>query len=74
MKRGMKLVGVGLIAGTAGSVLAGKLIEHLLFGVAAVDLTAYSLAALTCLLSGFFACLIPAMRASRVEPQAAAQP
>lgn len=74
IKRGLKLVGVGLVLGTAGSMLAGKLIEHLLFGVTAFDVTVLSLAALTCLASGFLACLIPAVRASRVEPLAAAQP
>lgn len=72
--RGLKLIALGLALGTAGSVLAGQLIQHLLFGVAAVDATVLVLAALTCLLAGFLACLIPALRAAKVEPLAAAQP
>lgn len=73
VSRGMKLIVLGLMLGAGASVLAGFLIQHLLYGVAPVNVPVFAGAALTCLVSGLLACLIPAMRAARVEPGAATQ-
>ena len=65
---GGALVGWGLAAGLAGSLLAGRLLAGLLFGVPPHDpLTLVGVAALMCSV-GLGACAVPALRAARVDP------
>jgi ABC-type antimicrobial peptide transport system permease subunit len=60
------LFGCGL--GLVGTLVLGRLIEELLFGVPANDPATYALAAGLSLLIAVLACLRPACRATRVDP------
>ncbi len=68
---GVKLSAIGLLAG--GALAAGllNLLETLLFGVTAVAPGIYVGTAATLLLVALMACVIPAQRASRVDPAVA---
>lgn len=65
---GGRLLGLGIGLGIAGSMVVARLIEGLLFGVAARD--PVTLAGVTLLMGavGLAACAIPASRAARVDP------
>ena len=66
--QGMRIVGVGLIAGLFGVFVCTRLFQSLLFGVGATDLP--TLIAVTVILGAvaFVACLVPARRATLVDP------
>jgi putative ABC transport system permease protein len=68
---GAKLAAVGLASGLAIALLAGRLIESMLYGIRPQDPLA--IAGAVMLLSGavLFAALIPALRASRTDPASA---
>jgi ABC-type antimicrobial peptide transport system permease subunit len=68
MSGGLRLVGVGLVIGLAGAVAASRLIQSLLFNVALIDPLTYGAVILLFALVGALACLIPSLRASRIDP------
>ena len=59
---------IGIVAGVVGAMLLSSLLESLLFGVAARDTTTIATASLVLLLVTGLACIIPARRATRVDP------
>jgi predicted permease len=73
MTSGARLVGIGLAAGLAGAVGVARLIESLLFNIAPLDPLVY--AGVLALFSAvaMIACLVPSLRASRVDPVVALQ-
>jgi predicted permease len=68
MGQGLKLTGVGLLAGLAGALVLTRLLETLLFGVGASDPA--TLAGVAALITAVAAAasLVPAVRATRVDP------
>ena len=68
VRRGLVLIGAGLVAGLAGSTLAARAAATLLFGVSASDPVTVAAVAGVILLVGLAACLVPAWRATRVDP------
>ena len=66
--QGMRIVGVGLVAGLFGVFVSTRLFQSLLFGVGATDLP--TLIVVTAILGAvaFVACLVPARRATLVDP------
>jgi predicted permease len=71
LRRALALAGIGIVAGIGGALLLGRSLERLLYGVAPSDPpTALAAAAM---LSGITvaAALLPANRATRVDPQEA---
>ena len=68
---GWVLLAGGLLLGLIGSLLAGRLLSKLLFGVSPSDPLTVSLVALVMATVGTLACWIPAGRAARVEPATA---
>ncbi len=66
--RGLKLAVAGVALGSAGAWYSSGLLESLLFGVAPHDMLPYSLAALILLVAVLGASLLPAWRASRIDP------
>ena len=66
--QGMRLALLGVVLGVAASLFFTRLISGLLFGVHAIDPIAFSAAALILAAAAFFACYIPARRATRLDP------
>lgn len=71
IRSGGMLVGIGLIVGLAGSLALGTLIRSQIFSVPGTDPLAIGGVILMMTISAVFACLIPARRASRVDPMMA---
>jgi predicted permease len=69
--QGMRAVGFGLVAGIGGALLLSRVLNASLFGISANDLTSYAIACLVLAATACIAALIPARRASRVNPMEA---
>ena len=68
---GLKPVLIGAVAGLAGAAVAGSLIRSMLYGASPYDPLVIT-AMIACLLAtALAACVIPAWRASRVDPMQA---
>jgi predicted permease len=65
------IVGIGLLAGFAGAILAGRSIESQLYGVSAFDPGVLAAVVGTIVLVALLAISIPARRAARTEPTVA---
>jgi putative ABC transport system permease protein len=66
--RGLQTAVIGAAIGLAVAAALGRLIEPLLFDVSPYDVRLLAVATLTLLLVAAAACLVPALRASRVDP------
>jgi predicted permease len=67
-QQGFKLIGIGLVAGTVVALVCARFIEGMLYGVTAADPISMLIAALVLCLAGCVACLLPALRAVRINP------
>jgi len=65
---GLRVVWGGVVVGVALSLLAGRLVAALLYGVTPRDPAALSVVVVTLLAVATVAALVPAWRASRVDP------
>jgi putative ABC transport system permease protein len=65
------MVGFGWALGLAGSAVFAVSIRSLLFGIAPTDPLTYTLASAAVWIAGTAGCLVPAIRASRIDPIAA---
>jgi putative ABC transport system permease protein len=65
---GVRLSAIGLALGLAGAYLVGRAMQSMLYGVKALDLTAFVSVAALLLASAIAACCIPARRATSVDP------
>ena len=68
LRQGLRLLACGLTIGFLGSYALSRTIRSVLFGVNANDPLIYGVVTLVLLGATFFACWIPARRASRVNP------
>ena len=68
IRQGLKIVGVGLLIGLATALTLSGLIAGILYGVSATDPVSIGMSVLGLGLSALIACLLPALRASRIEP------
>jgi putative ABC transport system permease protein len=68
LKQGMSLVMTGVLIGFAASLLVGRLVSRMLYGVGAADPISVAAAALVLLTVALLACYLPARWASRVDP------
>jgi ABC-type antimicrobial peptide transport system permease subunit len=68
MKQGLVLTTIGIVAGLAGAFELNRLITSLLFGVQPTDATTIVAVVTTITLVAMVACVLPAWRASRVDP------
>ena len=68
VRQGLTLTCIGLAIGVLASVATGRTLKTALYGVAATDPTTLSAVAALLTFVAFVACLIPAQRASRLDP------
>jgi predicted permease len=68
---GLRPAGLGLLLGLAGGAAAATLIRGLLYAVQPFDVTVFAAVALLLLCVAAAACLLPAWRASRLDPMQA---
>ncbi len=68
---GMRLVFAGLVLGVAGALAATRLMSGLLFGVDATDPVTFLTVSAVLALVALAACLVPARRATAVDPMVA---
>ncbi|HWN99788.1 MAG TPA: ABC transporter permease [Blastocatellia bacterium] len=71
LKRGMGLAAVGLTIGLAASFALTRLMQSLLFEVSASDPIVFASIALLLAAVAFAACVVPALRAAKVDPMIA---
>ncbi len=68
---GVRLLGVGLVLGTAAALALGRVLRAFLFDVAPHDPLTLACVALLLSLIALFACCLPARRAGKLDPMAA---
>jgi ABC-type antimicrobial peptide transport system permease subunit len=68
LRYGFFLAAVGVTAGTALSLILGKLLSRWLFGVHATDPVAFAAAALVLGIATMSASLLPASHAAKIDP------
>ena len=66
--QGMRFVGAGLLLGFVGVFASTRLLRSLLFGIGATDLPTMFVVTLILTAVAFFACFLPARRATMVDP------
>jgi putative ABC transport system permease protein len=66
--QGMRCVGVGLVLGLIGVLICSRLLQSFLFGIGATDLQTMLTVTLILTAVAFLACLVPARRATLVDP------
>jgi predicted permease len=71
VRDGMLVVGVGMVLGLAGGIAGRRSLASFLYGVSPSDPTTYVATILILLAVALLACVIPASRATRVQPMAA---
>ena len=71
LREGTIVAVVGAVIGLGGAYLVGRAMQSTLYGVGAMDGFAVGTTAVLLLVVAWLACLVPALRASRVEPMAA---
>jgi predicted permease len=68
VKEGILLAAVGLGIGLIGAYFVGRAMRSTLYGVKALDLSAFTIVGLVLLASALLACYLPARRAASVNP------
>jgi ABC-type antimicrobial peptide transport system permease subunit len=68
LKQGVVMAAFGLAAGAIGVAFMVRLIQPLLFGVEPLDPFVLGATAAVLIISVVLACLVPAQRATRVDP------
>ena len=71
LQEGLKLVAMGCLLGLAGAFAAARFVRTQLFGIDAIDPLTFALVCVTLAVVGAAACLLPALRAMRIDPIAA---
>jgi putative ABC transport system permease protein len=71
LRDGLRPAVFGLVLGLVASAGVAQLIQSMLYGTQALDPAVYALVSATLLLTAILACVVPAWRASRVDPMIA---
>jgi putative ABC transport system permease protein len=65
---GLKIAGIGLMVGLISALVLNHLIEWALFGVSAADPISFGASVLVLVAAALVACVLPALRATRIDP------
>ena len=68
LRQGLMLCGIGLVIGLVGALAVSRSLTSLLYEVSAADPATFSAIAIATVLVALLACLVPAVRAVRVDP------
>jgi len=68
LKEGVILACVGMGLGLVGAYFVGRAMRSMLFGVSAMDFSAFGIVGFVLLIAALLACYLPARRAASVEP------
>jgi putative ABC transport system permease protein len=68
VREGLTVGSIGVAVGLAGAIAASRVLDTLVFGVQVRDPFTYVAVATSLVLVAFMACVIPARKASRVDP------
>ena len=68
LRNGMMLALIGVVTGAAGAFALTRLMSTLLFGVTPTDAITFTAVSASLFVVAFFACYIPARRATKVDP------
>jgi ABC-type antimicrobial peptide transport system permease subunit len=68
LRQSLGMISIGVIAGIAGALAAGRLLQRLVEGMRPVDAPAFAITVLVLVTAATAASLVPACRASRVNP------
>ena len=68
LRQGLALTLIGVVLGVAGAFALTRLLASLLFGVTASDPLTYVLVSLLLIFVALLACIVPARRATKVDP------
>jgi len=68
VRDGAKLAGAGIVFGLVAAIGLTRLMKGLLYETAPLDIVAFSAAPLVLAAAALAACLVPALRASRIDP------
>jgi len=71
LRQGMTPAVAGLVMGVGASIITGRLIQSLLFGVSPFDLATLGIVAFVVVMVAVAACYVPARRATKVDPMVA---
>jgi putative ABC transport system permease protein len=71
VRQGLVLASVGLVAGLAGAFALTRLLAGIVYGVSPTDPATYAALSLFLLLVALLACLVPARRATKIDPMEA---
>jgi ABC-type antimicrobial peptide transport system permease subunit len=66
--QGLRIICLGLIIGLGAGIILGQMIGSVLYGVSASDPTALFTGTMVLALAALLACLLPAFRATRIDP------
>ena len=68
LRQGLTLTGLGVVTGVVLAVLLARLMSALLFGVSGTDVPTYAAVVALLWSVALVACLVPARRATKVDP------
>jgi ABC-type antimicrobial peptide transport system permease subunit len=71
LREALHLISIGITAGLLGTVLLGRILDSLLFEVSSHDPLTYIAGAALIAAISLLACLLPARRATQVDPMLA---
>jgi hypothetical protein len=71
VRQGLKLTGIGLVIGIVAALALARVMSSMLYGVSADDPISLLVAILVLSVAALLACLLPALRATRIDPIAA---
>jgi ABC-type antimicrobial peptide transport system permease subunit len=71
LRQGMELAVAGIVLGLIGAFALTRVMAGLLFNVSTMDVATFSLVPLALAMTAAMAIVIPALRATRVDPVAA---